>query len=188
MNESNHPVRNVVRKEAVMRYRKVLWFLLFIAVRAISADELSQSVEMTFTVNIEPPVCKLNNADLSVNFGEFDTSDIVKGNVKGTAVFSFTDCTNVNNVGISFSGDNMDSTNNFIKNKSGDGYASGVAIVLYDDTGRRIQLTDSKMIAVNNDTTSFNFSVTAEVQKESNTSTVYPGNIETSVNLNITYS
>jgi P pilus assembly protein, pilin FimA len=170
-----------------MRYRNVLWFLLFIAVRAISADEVSQSVEMTFTVNIEPPVCKLNDADLSVDFGEFNTSDIVSGNVKKNVVFSFTDCIKVNSVGISFSGDKVDDGNNFIQNKSGDSYASGVAIALYDDTGSRIQLTDSKTIDVNNGT-SFDFSVTAEVLKKSDVTTVTPGYIDTSVNLNITYS
>ncbi|EIM4450325.1 type 1 fimbrial protein [Salmonella enterica subsp. enterica serovar Infantis] len=170
-----------------MRYCHVLWFLFFITVRAIGADEVSQSVDMTFTVNIEPPVCKLNDAELTVDFGEFNTSDIVNGNVKGAAVFSFTDCVNVNDVRISFSGENVDRNNNFIKNKSGDNYASGVVIALYDDTGNRIHLKDEQNIIVNN-VGSFQLSVMAGVLKENTTTTVTPGYIDTSVNLNVTYS
>lgn len=71
-----------VKKQSMRRCLNTLWLLLFVSVSAIGGDELSQSVDMTFTVNIEPPMCKLNNAELDVDFGEFQVSDIVKGNVK----------------------------------------------------------------------------------------------------------
>lgn len=171
-----------------MRYcLNALWFLLFVSVGAIGGDEASQSIDMTFTVNIEPPMCKLNNAELDVDFGEFQVSDIVKGKVKKTVDFSFTDCTNVNNVEISFSGDKVDKNNNIIKNKSGSGYASGIAIGLYDDKENRIQLKESQNILVS-DSDSFNFRVKAVVLKDSNNAAIIPGNIETSVNMNITYN
>ncbi len=168
-------------------YFNKLWFLLFISFGTFGGDEVSQSVEMNFTVNIEPPVCKLNNADLSVDFGEFQASDIVTGSVKKTAEFSFTDCSNVNNVTISFSGDKIDKKTNFINNKSGAEYASGVAIGLYDDKGNRIQLKDALGVSVKNAET-FDFRVTAVVQKTDANTIVTPGNIDTSVNLNITYN
>ncbi|EOT8213863.1 fimbrial protein [Escherichia albertii] len=168
-------------------YFNTLWLLLFVSARAMAGEELSQSVEITFSVNIEPPVCKLQNADLSLDFGEFQVSDIIAKDVKKTAEFIFADCSNVNNVTISFFGDNVDKNNNVIKNKSGANYASGVAIGLYDDKGSRIQLKEEENISVS-DMNSFNFRVTAEVLKENSAAKVIPGNIDTSVNLNITYN
>lgn len=117
----------------------------FVSVGAIGGDEASQSVDMTFTVNIEPPMCKLDNATLDVDFGEFQIFDIVQGNVKKTVGFNFTDCTNVNNVKISFSGDKIDTNNNVIRNKSGAGYASGVVIGLYDDKEKEFSLKSYKI-------------------------------------------
>ncbi|HGB5602444.1 TPA: fimbrial protein [Salmonella enterica subsp. enterica serovar Saintpaul] len=185
---SNHSARNVIRKEKSMRYcLNALCFFYFFSAGAIGGEEISQSVDMAFTVNIEPPVCKLNNAELSVDFGEFQVSDIVAGNVKKTAEFSFTDCINVNNITISFSGDKVDKSKNIIKNKSGADYASGIAVGLYDDKNKRIQLKDSQSISVNN-AGSFNFCVIAAVLKDSSNAVVTPGEIDTSVNLNITYN
>lgn len=172
-----------------MRYRlNVLWFLLFVSAGVLGSDEVSQSVEMTFTVNIEPPVCKLKKADLLVNFGDFQMFDIVTDNVKQTAEFTFTDCTNVNNVKISFFGDDVDMDKNIIKNKSGPNYASGVAIGLYDDAGKRIHLTEGKGVSIDNVANSFNFRVAAAVLKDSRNAVVTPGKINASVNLNITYN
>ncbi|EHZ2947227.1 TPA: type 1 fimbrial protein [Escherichia coli] len=142
---------------------------------------------MNFTVNVEPPVCKLKEAELSVNFGEFQVSDIVMENVKQTAEFFFIDCTNVNNIKISFSGDKVDSNNNLIKNKSGGNYASGVAIGLYANDGKRIQFEKEQNISIDG-SGSFYYSITAEVMKDSKNAVVTPGNIDTSVNLNITYN
>lgn len=101
--------------------------------------------------------------------------------------FNFTDCTNVNNVKISFSGDKIDTNNNVIRNKSGAGYASGVVIGLYDDKEKRIQLKELQNILVDN-SASFNFRVTAAVLKDSSNAAITPRNIETSVNMNITYN
>lgn len=169
------------------RCLNALWLLLFFSTGAIGGDEASQSIDMTFTVNIEPPMCKLDNATLDVDFGEFQVSDIVHGNVKKTVKFSFIDCTNVNNVKISFSGDKVDTNSNVIRNKAGTGYASGVAIGLYDDEEKRIQLNELQNILVNN-SDSFDFRVTAAVLKDSSNAIVTAGNIETSVNINITYN
>jgi len=176
-----------VRKQPMSRCLNALWLLLFVSAGAIGGDEASQSVDMTFTVNIEPPMCKLDNATLDVDFGEFQIFDIIQGNVKKTVGFNFTDCTNVNNVKISFSGDKIDTNNNVIRNKSGAGYASGVAIGLYDDKENRILLKDLQNILVNN-SGSFNFRVTAAVLKDNSNAAVTPGSIETSVNMNITYN
>ncbi|EEX2836989.1 type 1 fimbrial protein [Escherichia albertii] len=164
-----------------------LWLLLLVSAGAIGDDEMSQSVDMTFTVNIAPSVCKLNNANLSIDFGDFQIFDIVTENVRKTAKLSFTDCTNVNNISVSFSGDYVGRDENIIKNKSGKNYASGVAIGLYDNKNNRLQLKDAQSISVNN-AGSFDFYITAAVLKESSVATVTPGTIDTSVNLNITYN
>ncbi|MEC9839960.1 type 1 fimbrial protein [Escherichia coli] len=164
-----------------------LWFLLFAPFGAIGGDQVTQSVDMNFIVNIEPPICKLNNAELSVDFGEFQSADITAGRIKKTAEFSFTNCTNVNSVEISFSGDKMDKETNVINNKLGAEYASGISIGLYDDKGKRIQLKDAVSVSVKN-VGEFDFRVTAVVQKSSVNTIVTPGNIDTSVNLNIKYN
>lgn len=176
-----------VRKCPMSRCLNVLWLLLFFSTETIGGDEASQSIDMTFTVNIEPPMCKLDNATLDVDFGEFQVSDIVHGNVKKNLRFSFTDCTNVNNVNISFSGDKVDTNSNVIRNKTGAGYASGVAIGLFDDEEKRMQLNELQNILVDN-LDSFDFRVTAAVLKDSNNAIVTAGNIEASVNMNITYN
>lgn len=64
------------------RCLNALWLLLFVSVGASGGDEASQSVDMTFTVNIEPPMCKLDNATLDVDFGEFQRFDLAQGKVK----------------------------------------------------------------------------------------------------------
>ena len=176
-----------VRIQLMRHCLNALWFLLFFSVGAIGGDKVSQDVEMTFTVNIEPPMCRLDNAQLDVDFGEFQLVDIVQGSVKKTVELSFTDCTNVNNVKMSFSGDKIDTNNNVIRNKSGAGYASGVVIGLYDDKENRIQLKESQNILVNN-SGSFDFRITAAGLKDSSNAVVTSGNIETSVNVNITYN
>ncbi|MED9020211.1 fimbrial protein [Escherichia coli] len=183
-----HAVRYIICKKTLMWCcYNILFYLLFVTTRAIGSDELSQSVEMNFSVNIEPPVCKLQSTDVSVNFGDFQLFDIVTRAVKKQAKFSFTDCLNVNTVTVSFSGDNVDTEHNIIKNKSGTNYASGIAIGLYDNDGNRIQLNDKKDISID-DANSFDFIVTAEVMKESSSAIVTPGNIVTSVDLMIEYN
>lgn len=174
-----------------MRYYSciILCILLFVSVRAISADTLSQSLDITLSVNIAPPVCKLTGSVQSVDFDEITVSDLIvkKKEHKKDASFSFTDCENVNNVTISFSGDNVDSNNNLIKNKQGTDLASGVAIKLYDKNGKEIQLKENQTQEVDK-TDEFTFRVTAGVVRESESMPITAGTINTSVNLNITYN
>ncbi|HAY0106692.1 TPA: type 1 fimbrial protein [Escherichia coli] len=166
----------------------ILGSLIFITARALAADTLSQSVDITMSVNIAPPVCNLTDSTQTVDFGEIQVFSITMEKVKKDATFSFTGCTNVNNVTISFSGNNVDKEKNFIKNKTGTDNATGIAIKLYDDKQKEIQLKDSQTTVINKDST-FNYHVTAAVVKENGISSpVTAGKIETSVDLNITYN
>lgn len=161
--------------------------LLFVSARAICADTSSQSVNINLAVNIAPPVCKLKDATQTIDFDEVQVFDITMGYVKKNATFSFTECTNVNSVTISFSGNNVNQDRNFIRNKQGADNATGVAIKLYDEKQREIRLKDPLNTELNKQS-SFNFSVTAALVKENGLSApVTPGKIDTSVNLNITY-
>lgn len=172
-----------------MRYcLNTFLILFFFTARAIGSDELSQSVDMTFTLNIEPHVCKLQEQVKSIDFGDFQVFDIVTGAVKGEAMFKFTDCQNVNDVTISFSGIYVDKEHNFIRNKTGVDRASGVAIALYDKEGARIQLKDGEKIHFDIRPEGFDFYIKAAVEKENAGTAVTTGSIDTSISLNITYN
>ncbi|HFP5151012.1 TPA: fimbrial protein [Escherichia coli] len=172
-----------------MRYcLNTFLILFFFTARAIGSDELSQSVDMTFTLNIEPHVCKLQEQVKSIDFGKFQVFDIVTGAVTGEAMFKFTDCQNVNDVTISFSGVYVDKEHNFIRNKPGGEHASGVAISLYGKDGNRIQLKDGKKIDFDTSPAGFDFIIKAAVEKEHVGAVVTTGIIDTSVNLNVIYN
>lgn len=166
----------------------ILGSLILITARAFAADTLSQSVDINMSVNIAPPVCNLTDSTQTIDFGEIQVFDITMGNVKKDATFSFTGCTNVNNVTISFSGSNIEVDENFIKNKIGADNATGIAIKLYDDTQQEIQLKESQTKEINKES-AFTYHVTAAVVKENGINTpVTAGKIDTSVDLNITYN
>lgn len=173
-----------------MRYcpGMILGSLIFITARVFAADTLSQSVEINMSVSIAPPVCNLTDSTQTVDFGEIQVFDITTGKVKKDATFSFTGCTNVNNVTISFSGSNVDKDKNFIKNKTGTDNATGIAIKLYDDSQKEIQLKEPQTKDINKES-AFTYHVTAAVVKENGISSpVTAGKIDTSVDLNITYN
>ncbi|QTA28824.1 fimbrial protein [Escherichia albertii] len=169
-------------------FNVVLCFFVFLSPQVISGETLSQSVNVNLSLNIAPPVCKLTDATQTIDFGEVQPYDITMGNVKKDATFFFTDCTNVNNVTISFSGANIDKNRNLIKNKSGTDNATGIGIKLYDIKKKEINLNEKQEINVNKEN-SFNFQVSALVVKENeNGVAVTAGKIDTSVNMNITYN
>lgn len=162
--------------------------LVFLSPQVISGETLSQSVNVNLSLNIAPPVCKLTDATQTIDFGEVQAYDITMGNVKKDATFFFTECTNVNNVTISFSGANIDKNRNLIRNKSGTDNATGIGIKLYDINKKEINLNEKQKIKVNKED-SFSFQVGALVVKEKeNGAAVTAGKIDTSVNLNIIYN
>ncbi|MEI1604699.1 type 1 fimbrial protein, partial [Escherichia coli] len=61
------------------------------------------------------------------------------------------------------------------------------AIGLYANDGKRIQFKKEQNISID-DSGSFYYRITAEVMKDGENAIVTPGNIDTSVNLNITYN
>ena len=163
----------------------MLSIMLFIFSRTICAETLSHSMNINLAVNIAPPVCKLTEANQTVDFGDIQVSDIISGKAKRMAGFVFSDCKNVNDVTISFSGNYIDQGKNIVKNKSGG--ASGVAIELYDDKESRLQLKDKKKISINY-ADSFYFNVMAVVVADGSGERITPGDISSSIDLNVTYS
>ncbi|EFO1266336.1 type 1 fimbrial protein [Escherichia albertii] len=169
-------------------FNVALCFFVFVSPQVISGGTLSQSVNVNLSLNIAPPVCKLTDATQTIDFGEAQAYDITMGNVKREATFFFTECTNVNNVTILFSGTNVDKDKNFIRNKSGADNATGIGIKLYDNNNKEINLNEKQELSVNKKD-SFSFQVSALVVKENgNNAAVTAGKIDTSVNLNITYN
>ncbi|EJM9652822.1 TPA: fimbrial protein [Escherichia coli] len=89
---------------------------------------------------------------------------------------------------ISFIGDNVDNNKNYIKNKIGADYASGIAIKLYDESFNKITLKDGYSRPVGKLTTSFDFLIYASIEKESVNSSIQPGIVDTSVLFSVTYN
>ncbi|EEY6643839.1 TPA: type 1 fimbrial protein [Escherichia coli] len=163
-------------------------FILPCNVFAGERESFSQSVDLAFSVNIEPPVCKLENTVQSIDFGDLSVQEIKESEIKKTATFSFTGCASVDSLKISFIGDNVDNNKNYIKNKIGADYASGIAIKLYDESFNKITLKDGYSRPVGKLTTSFDFLIYASIEKESVNSSIQPGIVDTSVLFSVTYN
>ena len=149
-------------------------------------EELSQSVSFTLKVNVLRPVCKLTTDTQTIDFGEFDFVDLTR--TKGSATFKFIDCDNVEGVKIRFKGSSVDEENNVIRNKIGEGYATGVYFKLYDDENNEINLDSDKVISINKAVV-YDLKLTAKVLRDESTSNnrFSPGLLNSSVALEITY-
>lgn len=171
-------------------YNIFVFFILSLSYNAFAgeAESFSQSVDLTFAINIEPPVCKLENTVQSIDFGDLSAQEIKGVTIKKSANFSFTGCASVDSLKISFAGDNVDNDKNHIKNKTGTDYASGIAIKLYDEDFNTITLKDGYSRSVGKSATSFNLLIYAGIEQESTSSSIQPGIVDTSVLFSVTYN
>lgn len=169
-------------------YNMFIFSVLSFSYNAFASDSFSKSVDLAFSVNVEPPVCRLENAVHSIDFGDLSAQEIKISNIKKAATFSFTGCTSVDSLKISFFGDNVDKNENHIKNKTGADYATGIAIKLYDEDVNEISLKDSYSLSVGKDTESFNLLIYASIEKENNSSLIQSGVVDTSVLFSVTYN
>lgn len=155
---------------------------------AFASDYFSNSIDLTFTVNIEAPVCKLEHAEQLIDFGDLSVHDITVGNTTKSARFSFAGCTNVDTLTISFTGESINKNENYIKNKTGPNNASGIGIRLYDENHREIILGEDNSQLIGKDSTEFELLIHASIGKENNNSLIQAGIIDTSVSFTITYN
>lgn len=166
----------------------ITFFFLCVSCAVVAREEVSQSVDMNFTVDIIPPVCKLSNAEQSIEFGDFSVQDVIKNSVRGRTTFIFTDCVSVDSLTVSFSGSSVDSYNNYIKNGTGDGYASGIGIKLYDDNNNEISLGQGYTKPVGKEQNSLSLLIDAVVVKEGKDTKIKSGIVDTAVTLNVVYN
>lgn len=169
-------------------YNIFIFLVLSLSYNVFASDSFSKNIDLTFTMNIEPPVCRLESTVQSIEFGDLSTQEIEGSEIKKTATFSFTDCASVDALKISFYGDNVDNEKNHIKNKTGTSYASGIAIKLYDEDVDEIILKDGYSPSVGKDAKSFNLIIYASIEKENNDSLIQPGVVDTSVLFSVTYN
>ncbi|MEQ1928458.1 fimbrial protein [Escherichia albertii] len=152
-----------------------------------AAEELSQSFDVTLSVNIIKPVCKLESSSQDIDFGEFDASDLQSSPPQGSAVFNFTGCDNVENIKIRFSGSNIDKDGNHIKNNTGNELAKGVVIKLFDSKNKEFNLNGDNIINVARKD-SFDMRVNAiAVATGDSSEIITPGRLDSSVSLEISY-
>lgn len=105
-----------------------------------------------------------------------------------SATFSFSDCTSVDSLTISFTGEYIDENGNYIKNKAGNNYASGIGIKLYDKDLKEIALTKDYNQSVGKDVSSFELLIYASIKKETSNSSIQAGLVDTSVFFTVTYN
>ncbi|MED9748996.1 fimbrial protein [Escherichia coli] len=165
-----------------------IFFALSVSYNVFAVDEFSNSVDLTFTVNIQPPVCRLEKTVQSIDFGDLSAQDINRSKNKKTATFSFTGCTSVDSLTISFTGDNIEENGNYIKNNTGGDYASGIGIKLYDEYYDEIMLKNDYTRPIGKDTSSFDLLIYASIEKENSNSSIQAGLVNTSVFFSITYN
>ncbi|HII2118775.1 TPA: fimbrial protein [Escherichia coli] len=165
-----------------------IFFSLSVSYNVFAVDEFSNSVDLTFTVNIQPPVCRLEKTLQSIEFGDLSVQDINRSENKKKATFSFTGCTSVDSLTISFIGDNIEKNGNYIKNNTGSDYASGIGIKLYDEYYNEIMLKDVYTRPIGKETSSFDLLIYASIEKENSNSSIQAGLVNTSVFFSITYN
>lgn len=154
------------------------------------AGNLTGSVDVTLSLDVvkTEPVCKLSATSKTIDFGDVDAMQIAQKQAIGTATFNFTDCTYVNNIGVSFSGSNVDTSKNHINNGTGTNKASGIAIKLLNNNSQEIDMMQRQSIKPDSagkaDLALKAMVVTTGPNKEFD---VKSGDIDTAVALEITY-
>lgn len=67
-----------------------IFFSLSVSYNVFAVDEFSNSVDLTFTVNIQPPVCRLEKTLQSIEFGDLSVQDINRSeNKKKSNIFIY---------------------------------------------------------------------------------------------------
>lgn len=149
-------------------------------------DTLEKSTTINFSVNVKEPTCQIVVPD-SVDFGEPGVLQMSSGGVDRDFTIELKQCTQrIPKPGLVFSGSNIDSSGEYIKNKSGADYASGVGIRLKYG-GKEFKISDGVTLGALAANSSSTFHFTAHLGKEGSDE-VTAGKVDTSVTVSMTYN
>ncbi|WP_248424000.1 fimbrial protein [Escherichia coli] len=171
-------------------HNKIFLLLLTVFCSPMSlAEEVSASVDLKMNVNIIKPVCRLTSKEAQIDFGEFDVSALKDNHPTGSAIYKFTECDNVNQLRLSFTGEHIDISKNIIKNKTNEDAASGIAVKLYDNQMKELILDKDWIIEKDIKKNNYDLTINAKIVPSENggTASIRPGKIDTAVNFEITY-
>ncbi len=171
---------------------KVLLILLivFISMSVRSEDRTDSKLSVALKVNILKPVCRLELDSELIDFDEFDILDLMTSPPRRVKELMFKECNLVKGVAISFTGSNIDYDVNMIKNQTGDGYAQGIGVQLYDENETPIDLSRSLDVRANIPAAenSFSYTLISYVKRISEPQKVTPGILDTNVGIKIVYN
>ncbi|HFZ1748455.1 TPA: fimbrial protein [Klebsiella oxytoca] len=161
--------------------------LVIIFHSSYAADNLSFSDDVTLKVNIKEPICRLSSLNQHIDFGEFDKINVLNSPPEGGGVFKFTECSGVKFINLSFMGNYINASKNYLEIAEGGNYASGLAIKLYDESKNEIILSERKKIDTQN-AKSYNLHLSARIiPANKNEANILPGDIKSAVTLVISY-
>ncbi|EII6398850.1 type 1 fimbrial protein [Escherichia coli] len=150
-------------------------------------DTLYKSTEIAFSVKVKEPTCQIAVPD-SVDFGEPGVLQMSGHGVDRDFTIELKQCTQrIPKPKLVFSGDNIDDTGWYIKNKNtSEDYASGVGIRL-KYRGKEFKISDGVTLGSVWANSSSTFHFTAHLGKEGSDA-VTAGKVDTSVVINIVYN
>ncbi|WP_000058744.1 fimbrial protein [Escherichia coli] len=149
---------------------------------AISDDLIKENI-IHFQVYVNEPSCQILVPDI-IDFGDIDSSHIAQG-VEKNFTIKFKNCTQrIPKPSMIFSGEQIESSGGYIKNKSGPNSADGVGIsLIYQSTEINLkELIRLEEFSANEEN---NINLKARLKKTGDT--IKPGNIDTNVTLNVYY-
>ncbi|HDH7823031.1 fimbrial protein [Raoultella planticola] len=97
--------------------------------------EAGDNVEYSSSINFDVEVsltCTLSTYTSQVDFGEIHKKELSASGLTRDVSMIFSGC-NAENADVSFSGENISDDGSFLKNRAGDGQASGVKITFQQD-------------------------------------------------------
>ncbi len=163
----------------------LMWSSQIYAEGALS-DSLEKSITINFYVNVKVPTCRIEVPDV-VDFGEPRVPVVSGRGVDRNFTITLKSCTGrIPKPGLVFSGEYIDDSGMYIKNKSGSDYAKGVGIRL-KFRGKEFKLTDGVMLDEVGTSAPKSFNFSAHLGKEG-AEEVTAGKVETSVTLSMTYN
>lgn len=170
-----------VRMWMVIGGMMLMWNSQTYADGALS-DTLEKNTTINFSVHVKEPICRMSVPAI-VDFGEYDAHSI-KNNVEKNFIVRLENCNQkVPSPKINFGGEYIDSSGDYIKNKTGWEYADGIGIfIIYK--GERINLLKTIILdeVDKNMQKDFEFKALAGVLDS-----VTPGLIDTNISINLTY-
>ena len=178
-----------LRGRTVAGCMMLMWYAQVYAADSdgLHSDTLEKNTEIAFSVKVKEPTCQIVVPD-SVDFGEPGVSQMSGRGVERDFTIELKQCTQrIPKPKLVFSGDNIDETGWYIKNKNtSEDYARGVGIRL-KFMGKEFKISDGVTLGTVVVNSSRTFHFTAHLGKEGSDE-VTAGKVETSVFINMVYN